>query len=160
MLFGGSGPTGISNETWSFTAPTTAIAAPYGVACAGSAGTPSLQPATTPVIGSNYTLDLSAYGLNTFAIVAHGLDNLQLAPGVYLPLDLTSAGIAGCQLEVRADVTLTETVSAGAMTQIIPIPANPALSGQELFSQCFVFDAAAANGFGALSNAVHAVLGL
>lgn len=159
VLFGGSGPTGVSNETWTFTAPTTAIAAPFGTACAGSAGTPSLTPTTTPVLNSNYTLDLDAYGLTTTAIVVHGLDNLQLAPGVYLPLDLGFASLGGCQLEVSLNATITQAVTGGAMTTIVPIPANPNLSGQELYSQCFVLDLLAPNGFGVMSNAVHAVLG-
>ena len=159
VLFGGSGPTGVSNETWSFTAPTTAIAAAYGSACASSAGTPSLQATTTPVLGGNYTLDLDANGLTTFVVVIHGLDNLQVAPGIYLPLDLTSAGLAGCQLEVRADLVLADVATSGALTQNIALPNNLALTGQELFTQCLVLDSAAPNGFGAMSNAVHAVLG-
>lgn len=158
-LFGGSGPTGVSNETWSFTAPTTAIAGTYGQACAGSTGTPSLTPASLPVLGTNYDLDISVGGLTTFVVVAHGLNNRELAPGIPLPLDLATAGIAGCQLEVRPDVTVTLLTTAGIGLAQIAIPNNPALTGQELFSQFFSLDVAAANGFGAMSNAVHAVLG-
>src|SRR5690606_37439588 len=141
-----------------FNAPTTAIAAPYGTACAGSTGTPALTPASLPVLGTTYTLDLTIPGLTAFALIAHGLNNLQYA-GSYLPLDLSVAGIAGCQLEVSADLLITELVTTGAGSTTVAIPSNPALTGQELFTQFFALDVAAANGFGAMSNAVHAVLG-
>tara|TARA_R110002096_G_scaffold121528_15_gene263166 strand:- start:1047 stop:2435 length:1389 start_codon:yes stop_codon:yes gene_type:complete len=159
MLFGGSGPTGISDETWLFTAPTTALAGTYGTACAGSTGTPELTPATLPVLGSNYDLGISVGSLTTFVVIAHGLDNLEFVPGVYFPVDLAIAGIAGCDLQVRPDVTVTQLTTAGVALATIPIPNNPALTGQELFSQFFALDVAAPNGFGSMSNAVHAVLG-
>lgn len=159
IYFGGSGPGGISNETWLFTAPTTAIAAPFGAGCASSAGVPDLTATTVPVLGTNYDMALSVGSLNTLAVVAHGIDNLLFAPGVYLPLDLSIAGINGCQLQVRPDVTATEAVSSGAMSHTIPVPATPSLSGVEIWSQVFVLDLAAPNGFGAMSNALHAVLG-
>ena len=160
LLFGGSGPTGISDETWAFSAPTTAIAAPFGQGCDNSTGTTELMPQTTPVLGTDYWFDLSAGSLTTFVALAHGLDNTQFSPGIYLPVDLGFAGIGGCQLEVRPDVTVSHLITVGAGATFISIPNNAALAGQELFSQMFVLDLAAANGFGAMSNAVHGVLGL
>jgi hypothetical protein len=159
VYFGGSGPTGVSNETWTFSAPTNAIAAPYGRGCATSAGVPTLQPASLPQLGSNYTLTLTGAPAVSIAVVVHGLDNLQFAPGIWLPFDLTPAGIAGCLLEVRPDALLTEIAVGGAFTHLLTLPATPALTGTGLFSQALVVDGAAPNGFGGMSNAVHGVLG-
>ena len=60
---------------------------------------------------------------------------------------------------MRADLVLADVATSGALTQNIALPNNLALTGQELFTQCLVLDSAAPNGFGAMSNAVHAVLG-
>ena len=159
LHFGGSGPSGTSNETWTFAAPTTAIAAPFGSGCATSAGVPTLAPTSTPQLNTSYGLALSNGALSTLAVVVHGLDNLQLAPGIWLPIDLGFAGIGGCRLEVRNDLLLTEAVLAGTMTHAVAIPNDPLLAGTALYTQVLVLDAAAPNGFGGMSNAVHGVLG-
>jgi hypothetical protein len=80
-------------------------------------------------------------------------------PGAYLPFDLTLAGVAGCRLEVRPDVTAAELPIGGTFTHVIAVPANPALTGLGLWSQAIVLDAAAPNGFAGISNGVHGVLG-
>lgn len=157
VYFGGSGPPvggTVNNETWLYAGPTTAIAATYGRGCAGSAGTPSLQPTTRPVLGTNYTLTLTSGPAVAIAVVIHGLDNLQLSPGVYLPIDLTP----GCRLEVRPDLTVTEPV-VGGFTHVLALPLSPSLLNAQLWSQAFVLDSAAPNNFGAFSNGVHGVLG-
>ncbi|MFK7740008.1 MAG: kelch repeat-containing protein [Planctomycetota bacterium] len=157
--FGGSGPTGISDQTWTFSAPIDAIAAPYGQGCATSVGVPTLAPASVPQLGTTYQLDLANGALSSVGVVAHGLSNLELQPGVGLPLDLAAAGIAGCRLETSAELLITEVLSSGAAQSLFVVPATPALVGVELFSQALILDAAAPNGFGGLSNAVHGVLG-
>jgi hypothetical protein len=159
--FGGSGPTPpgtVNNETWLYGGAGTAIAAPYGAGCATGVGIPSFLPTTVPQFGTNYTLTLSGAPALTVGVVIHGTDNLQLAPGIYLPFDLTSAGIAGCSLQVRPDLLLTELV-AGGFTHVLPIPNLPTLFGTQLFSQALVLDNQAPNGFGGLSNAIHGALG-
>lgn len=159
LYFGGSAPTGTSNETWLFSAPTTAIAAPFGQGCATSAGVPSLLPTTTPVLGTSYSLGLTNGALTAIGLMVHGTDNMQYGPGFYLPLDMTFLGFAGCRLETRPDLLLTELLAAGSATHTLPIPPTPSLAGAALFTQALLFDAGAPNGNGGMSNAVHAVLG-
>ena len=95
----------------------------------------------------------------SIGLVVHGFDNLLFAPGVYLPFDLTLAGIPGCGLEVRPDVTAVELPVGGAFTHVLALPNNPALTGLGLWSQALVIDGAAPNGFAGISNGVHGVLG-
>ena len=151
LLYGGFGSATALQDTWEWDGNEwTQIAA---------TGPARSTPATLPVLGSNYDLGISVGSLTTFVVIAHGLDNLEFVPGVYFPVDLAIAGIAGCDLQVRPDVTVTQLTTAGVALATIPIPNNPALTGQELFSQFFALDVAAPNGFGSMSNAVHAVLG-
>jgi hypothetical protein len=162
VYFGGSGPAvagTVNNETWTYSGPTNAIAAKYGAGCATSAGVPDFAPAATPVLGSNYGLTLTGAPAASIAVVVHGLDNLEFVSGTYLPFDLTPAGIAGCRLEVRPDVTAAELPVGGTFTHVIAVPANPVLTGLGLWSQAIVLDAAAPNGFAGISNGVHGVLG-
>lgn len=162
VYFGGSGPTvagTANNETWTYSGPTNAIAAKYGRGCATSAGVPDFAPTSTPVLGGNYGIALAGAPAASIGVVVHGLDNLEIAPGAYLPFDLTPAGIAGCRLETRADVTVAELPIGGAFTHVLALPANPALTGVGLWSQAFVLDPAAPNGFAGASNGVHGVLG-
>jgi hypothetical protein len=162
VYFGGSGPTvpgTVNNETWVYSGPTSAIAAPFGKGCATSAGVPTFAATSLPVLGNNYNLTLTGAPAVSIGLVVHGLDNTEAAPGLYLPVDLTPAGIAGCGLEVRPDVLLVEVTAGGSFTHVVAVPANPALTGFALFSQTLVLDSAAPNGFGGMSNAVHGVLG-
>jgi hypothetical protein len=162
VYFGGSGPTvagTVNNETWTYTGPTNAIAAKYGRGCATSVGVPDFAPAATPVLGSAYGLVLTGAPAASIGLVVHGLDNLEFAPGAYLPFDLTPIGIAGCRLEVRPDATAVELSVGGSFTHVLGLPASPALTGVGLWSQALVFDAAAPNGFAGVSNGVHGVLG-
>lgn len=162
VYFGGSGPTvvgTVNNETWLFTGVTNAIAGPYGRTCPTSAGTPTLAASTLPVLGTNYNLTVTSGLPLTVAVMIHGTDNLAFAPSIYLPLDLTIAGIPGCWLETRPDVLLTE-VGAGPIVHTLAIPNSLGLLGAPLFTQTLVLDGAAPNGFGGMTNAMHAVLGL
>lgn len=162
VYFGGSGPAvagTVNNETWTYAGPTNAIAAKYGAGCATSAGVPDLAPLAPPVLGSNYGLALTGAPPVSIGLVVHGLDNLEFAPGVYLPLDLTIAGLAGCRLETRPDATLVELPVGGGFTHVLALPAAPVLTGVGLWSQVILFDAAAPNGTAGASNGVRGVLG-
>ena len=73
---GGSGPTGVSNETWTYIGPQTAIFANFGHGCAGSLGLPSLT-ATLPQVGTNFTLTIGNLPLaTTSTLLAIGLSNV------------------------------------------------------------------------------------
>jgi hypothetical protein len=162
MYFGGSGPAatgGSANETWLYTGATDAIAAPFGTACATSTALPSLVPATLPVLGGSYRLDLTNGTASGIGFLTHGFSNL-FSPFGSLPYDLGAAGMPGCKLEVSSDASLLVVLTGGAASQLMALPNVPAAIGLQLFSQGFVFDPATGNGRGGVSNAVHAVLGL
>jgi hypothetical protein len=162
VYFAGSGPVivgTVNNETWTYTGAGTAIAAPFGKGCATSVGIATLAPASTPVLGNNYSLACAGAPAVSIGVVVHGLDNLELSPGVYLPFDLTLVGIGGCSLEVRPDVTAVELPVGGTFTHMFAVPNNPGLTGIALYSQVLLLDSLAPNGFGGMTNAVHAVLG-
>lgn len=161
VYFGGSGPTvvgTVANETWLYAGPTTAIAATFGQGCATSAGLPSLSPTTTPVLGTNYSLDLANGTFSGIGVIAHGFSNMTSLLG-NLPLNLSSIGFGGCQLEVSTDASLLLVIVNGAANNTIALANDPGLTGVPLFSQVLVLDSLAPNGNGGMSNAVHAVLG-
>jgi len=158
VFFGGSGPAGTNNETWLYSGAGTAIAAPFGRGCATSAGVPTLQPTTRPVLGGTYTLTLGNGPAAALGVLAHGFSNTSSLLGA-LPVDLTLLGFAGCRLEVSPDASLVLVVLGGTASSSVTVPNNAALTGLQLYSQVLVLDAAAANGNGGATNAVHAVLG-
>ncbi|MCA8977361.1 MAG: hypothetical protein KDC98_21745 [Planctomycetes bacterium] len=157
IYFGGSGPSGGNNETWLYTGPTDAIAAPFGSSCPTGVGTTTLTPTTTPVLGSNYVLDIANGPAATSAFMTHGFSNLSWQLGS-LPADLSPFGIGGCQLEVRPEAT-TLILVTGTGTQTLTFPVVASLIGQAIYSQAVVLDATAPNGICGMTNAVHAVLG-
>ncbi len=162
VYFAGSGPPiagTVNNETWVYSGASTAIAAPFGTGCATSAGVPTLAPTALPVLGTNYLLTCNGAPAVSIGVVAHGLDNLELSPGIYLPFDLGLVGIPGCGLEVRVDATAVELPAGGTFTHTFPVPNAIGLLGVALFSQVMVLDNLAPNGFAGMTNAVHAVLG-
>jgi hypothetical protein len=156
--FGGSGPGGTNNESWLYFGSSTAIAAKFGKGCNSGSGVPDLAPTTVPLLGSNYTLSLTAGNFSGVGFIAHGFSN-QLALLGSLPLDLTPFGFAGCQLEVSPDALSLLVLVGGSASQSLAMPNTPALADLKFFSQCVVLDPSAPNGNGGLSNAVHGVLG-
>lgn len=161
VYFGGSGPTvvgTVNNETWTYSGPTTAIAAKFGQGCASGAGTPDLAPTTRPVLGTNYQLDLTNGAFSGIGVIAHGFSNSVSLFG-NLPLDLTNLGFGGCRLEVSTDAVTLLVLVNGAANQTFAFPNDPSFTNLQLFSQVVVLDNTSPNGNGGLSNAVHAVLG-
>ncbi len=161
VYFGGSGPPvvgTVNNETRLYQGATTAIAAKFGQACPTSAGLPTLTPTTTPVLGSNYVLDLTNGAFSGIGVIAHGFSNMSWLLGS-LPADLSTYGFSGCRLEVSTDASLLLLINSGAANATIGFPNDPGLAGVPLFSQVLVLDSLAPNGNGGVSNAVHAILG-
>lgn len=161
VYFGGSGPTvvgTVNNETWLYAGATTAIAATFGQACPTSAGLPVLTPTTTPVLGTNYVLDLTNGAFAGIGVITHGFSNRSWLLGS-LPADLSVYGFGGCRLEVSTDASLLLLINNGAANATIGFPNDPGLAGVPLFSQVLVLDSLAPNGNGGVSNAVHALLG-
>ena len=157
----GSGPStaGGPNETWTYSGRSVAIAGPYGNGCSGSGGVPALAATSLPVIGTNYTLTATNLPAGAAAaFVVHGFNNRQCALGA-LPVDLSLVGFTGCKLEVSPDLSLFTLGFGGTTQSSIAIPNSTSFLDMQLYSQVITSDASASNGNGAVSNAVHAVLG-
>jgi len=132
----------------------------YGAGCAGALGVPQFaaQPGSRPALGQTLLADIGnlPFGL---ALVGLGVSNTTSA-GLPLPLDLTLAGMPGCNL--LADPLVTDFVAgAGATaTWSLAVPAQSALVGLLLYGQAFSVDPAA-NAFGfTASNGARIRVGL
>ncbi len=90
-------------------------------------GTPS-SSSTTGFGGSTYsdgsTISITATGMpaNSIAVLALGVDQKELAPGLPLPFDLSLIGAAtGCELLVNPNVDILATLTSAAGAASIPI---------------------------------------
>ena len=125
----------------------------YGVGCAGSLpSVPRLAPGTTPVIGQK--LDVEATGHPASSVGAWLVGSV-CAPQ---PVDLSSAGLTGCELFHNLVLTLSmRTDAQGMVTFSTTTPNNPGLSGLGIHLQSVTI-APGANPAGAVvSNGVAAV---
>lgn len=73
--------------------------------------------------------------------------------GAALPIGLGAVGLPGCQLWIQPWGSMLVAHGGTSANVSLGIPANPVLAGLVLPLQALVFDAAAANGIGAVSNA-------
>lgn len=160
VYFGGSGPTGVTNETWTFAGATTAIAAPFGTGCTGTAGLPVVNAVTRPILGSTFQVTVDNVPASSgLTLLAQGFNNTFSSAVGSLPADLSAFGLGGCKLEVTTDAVVALPISGTSAALSIPIPNLPSLTNLQWFAQALTLDAGSANGFGTTSRALHAVLG-
>ena len=156
VLFGGSAWGGaLSAETWELESAAVANWTRHGLGCAGSAGTPVLDSAMVPALGSNFAIQLTGLPpLSGTVLLAFGHE-LAWWNGNPLPRELGAFGLPGCRLWIGAaplgSVLLPHAGNTLVLT--LAIPANPALAGVVVAMQALVLDAAAPSGVGAVSNA-------
>lgn len=125
-----------------------AYAAPYGPSCPASAGPVTLSAAGPPVLG-NSTFGLNVTGTPAGRVVVFlfslAPDHVLLPGGCVLGVDL------GDLLVPLPGIMLS---ASGPTTSIaMPLPADPGLSGLDVFVQAFVLDPAVPSGVG-ISNAL------
>jgi hypothetical protein len=143
---------------WDFHPAAVPAFARYGVGCAGSDGTPSLDaaPGSLPALGAVLDLDLTQLpNRGGTLLLGAGLGIGQFS-GMPLPLDLGFAGMPGCDLWIGLDpaISIQHGFPAGGAHRIsLQIPNVAALAGLQLALQAMVFDSAAPNGFASMSNA-------
>lgn len=159
VYFGGTGPGGAAGETWTYAGATTAIFASYGQGCPTSSGAALIQGKTLPKIGSNFSFDVTNVpAASGVAILLQGFSSLTWGP-IPLPLDITGAGFAGCQLEVAVDFVSGAPIVSNTATAVLPLPNTTSLVGLQYYVQALLLDAQAPNGVAGMSNAGRAVLG-
>jgi len=127
----------------------------FGQGCQGYAGyVPAIGTSNAPLINtSNFTLEINDTFAPTIAVVLVDYSNTTWAGGA-LPFSLGN----GCDLLVGTTGNAAHATSGiccgnGTASQPLPIPNNPALSGQVLYTQWAVADVAAANPFGLAMSA-------
>jgi hypothetical protein len=126
---------GIGYDDFNFCVASSASWSNYGSGFAGTAGVPTLTAETTPILGTQVTLDLSnSLGATTPALLITGVQqsvipttkggDLLVVPLLFVPLSLPATGT---------------TLTGG-------IPNDPSLLGVQAFAQALEIDAGAAQG--------------
>lgn len=130
-----------------------------GAGCAGPGGLPSHTASGTPESGATVNYSVGNTPPFALAIAAFGFDNNSWN-GIPLPLNLAVIGAPGCILRINAVVLEAGVTSfAGARSQPVSFPYDPALIGAQLYSQYLVSDPAA-NQFGfTITSAIRTTLG-
>jgi hypothetical protein len=141
-------------DTWELLPPAVPTWTRHGLGCAGSAGVPSLDAGPNPpTLGSTFPLRLSALPVGpnlVYLAFGVGIDRWY---GRALPVELGAFGLPGCKLWIDPGTGILLAHSGTSTTCVLGIPNEPSLAGHMAVIQALVFDAAAGNGIGAVSNA-------
>lgn len=131
----------------------------FGAGCSGAGLSPTLDATTPPLLGANFSLQVSGLSTAVLATVgAIGFSN-SFWDGIALPLDLTVSGFTGCTLYIAPQLTTIATAATTSAAWSVALPNNPALPGQALYAQAFPLRIGA-NPAGFLStNAIEAIVG-
>jgi hypothetical protein len=145
VLFGGySSNSGTLDDTWEYGPTSPASWVSFGSGCPGSAGTPTMAPATPSSLawlGSTLLLRVNAVPPGQLAFVFFGSSTQWGA--ITLPTPLAAYGMPGCTLFVAGEAMLTAPGIAGIVNVPLPIPLTPTLLGANLSTQAIVSDPAA-----------------
>jgi len=131
---------------------------PYGLGCAGTAGTPLLSaaPNSVPQVGSIFVAKVTNLPPSAGAILHFGVSNTSWGP-VQLPIALDIIGMTGCAMYCSGEFAFPLFNEGGTATWTFLIPSYPGVS---FYNQAVVFDAGA-NPFGlTLSNAARGIIGV
>jgi len=123
-----------------------------GTGCPGTGGlTPAISASTPPVTGTNLTIDLSNALANTLGVALLSLARQDLPLG------------GGCTVypQLPGATAVFPTSATGTASLVVPVPANQALLGQDVYAQWFIIDPAGTFGAGlaSISDGLHATIG-
>ena len=113
-----------------------AMTRPYGSGCNGSAGVPSLAPATgsLPKLGGTYTQALSGLVTSPPPITSLLLGASKSTwGGLTLPFDLGVINAAGCFVHASGEVALGGVGIGGVASYSLPIPSSTVFVGATAF---------------------------
>lgn len=132
-------------------------------ACVGTAGIPTISATGNPTLGGNYTIAIQGGKPLSFTLFAFGYSYTNYG-GLALPLNLSVIGAhQDCILSSSADVMLLAiTGFTGNATQLVNVPGNAALVGQQLFTAGIIIDTTAPNNPGGYvsTNSLATTIGL
>jgi len=139
VLFGGASvpSTGAQlNEVWEYGAAYQSFAA----GCQGSAGIPTVSSTGYPRLGGTQSIQLGnlTQGAST-ALLMFGVSNTAGSTGP-LPLDLSFAGLTGCNLYVSTEMTIPLAAAGGVAGLTWVVPYDPTLFGARFYNQGISID--------------------
>jgi hypothetical protein len=160
VMFGGHHLGNAKGDTWEYWCPTPASFSTFGKGCASTPTPPTISSATTPKLGSQFTLDLKGFlpkPQGGYLILGMSDKKWGIIP---LPLSLAFIQAPNCSLFVSLDSSnFFVTDSSGAFSAKFTIPSAPTLIGTTFFGQAWAGDPFA-NQLGlATTNAFKAVVG-
>jgi hypothetical protein len=157
LLFGGLNVAGVWQEhgdTWDLLSPATPTCTRHGLGCLGSAGVPSLaSTAAGPALGTTFPLQLTGLPAQpdlVYLAFGIGIANWN---GAALPADLGAVGLPACKLWIDPITGIVLVHHGSTTAYALVLPNDPALANHTVATQALVFDPAAGNGIGSVSNA-------
>ena len=157
VLFGGDvGTRFVGADTWVYSPEFRAAYEPFGVGCAGTAGTPVLAaaPGQRPWVGEPFTVELTQLPPGQPAALSFG-SSATTWSGLTLPSLLSALGLPACFLLASAEIVVPLGVQNGAASHTVQLCNCPSLLGGGYFNQGFVLDPTGLS----LSNGARAVIG-
>ncbi len=132
----------------------------FGAGCVGSSGlTPQLTNASMPLVGQNWSINVTQCPPNAPVTVFLGYSNTSWG-SIPLPLDLTPWQMPGCWLLTAIDLKFPLTANgAGTATLSVALPNITALLGLCFYNQGQVVDAGANPKGLTVSNAGSGIVG-
>jgi len=137
-----------------------ATLAPFGTACAGSAGAPLLRADDNalPWLGDVLTLAVAPVPPNAPVLLALGFSRTTFG-GAALPASLDPIGMTGCTLLVSIDEALLAFANGARAGFALTVPTTTSLVGLQFFAQAAVADALANPAGIVASNGLEGRLG-
>ena len=141
MAFGGDWPSFGNDATFEYAPVAPASAAPYGSGCAGTAGTPLLEPLAgeRPWIADKFGFVLGRLPATATAALFAGTSRTAFGP-FPLPLDLAFLAMPGCALRVSPDALVLVNNANGDARVSARIPDDASLVGRGLYLQGLATD--------------------
>jgi hypothetical protein len=156
VAFGGVGATNMTfDDTWEFGAQFQ----PFGMGCAGSAGTPQLVGTALPRLGGVGSVALvNLPPSQPFGVMAVGLSRSQWPLGS-LPMLLTNLGMPGCRAYTSAELLVPIAASNGVATWSFDFASIPSALGDAYHLQGIGIDPGWNPAWLTTSNAATLVVG-
>lgn len=130
----------IPNPSLGCVGATAAVFTPFGVACAGTTGTPTLSATGRPVINTSFSVNLAS-ARPSFPAALYAGSSTSVFGSYTLPLNLGFIGMTDCFLYTNVLVNIPASVSvSGTATLPVTVPNNAALLGGNVYFQWAIVD--------------------
>lgn len=163
VLHGGVTSFSTLNQTYTLSTNSPGSLTAFGMGCAGSTGTPTLDvPAgSAPWVGDSFDVVVNgAPATSVFGIMVIGFSD-QIWMGQPLPVSLSNLGLPGCDTYISVDDTSPVPLSGGSGTWTGVVSNSTSLIGFNFYLQAGVLDAGVSRPVPAsVTNAVAGTIGI